>query len=424
MQSAGNYKQNIADKALHFGVSAVAGAYQSQNDRLRHYLDNYYAVADYDDRTAEYNSTDMNVLFGRNYERALANLWKAEEVAPYLGMRDASRADKVAADCGTIVGSALKDRHARAALDVESAETHELIEYASSDTIRKEFENAYSPEQREAILKIVSLLSHGEAYALYTSSTLLPLVRGTGSKLGMAMQVMEEAKHFAVLRAMLRNLGGTRVLTASARAIFETIARQRYYHKLFGMNIVLEGFATNLFAHFESFPGLGDIMRAFHMDESRHVAFPQTYAAEGNVPGSVSNSMRAKVQRLMILSPAAGVFFDYLPEFQKIGMDPYHFFGAAVSKITKAAESAKMPLPFPRKEILFTLNWALNQYVKSFEPESYKGFQDYSKLYKGQISEDMVARELETYGKDLYRGVFGHGKKSLMERAFGFLTKN
>ncbi|MCA9906273.1 MAG: hypothetical protein KC547_20600, partial [Anaerolineae bacterium] len=291
MERAGTYKQKLADKALKYGLMTAMGAYQSQNDRLRNLVDNYYAVADYDDRTAEYNSNDMNVLFGRNYEKALANLWKAEEVAPYLGFHDASRADKVAAGQGTVVGSAIKDRHAKAALDVENAETQELVEYASSDAIRKEFEDAYSPEQREAILRIVSLLGHGEAYALYTSSTLLPLVRGTGSKLGMAMQVMEEAKHFAVLRAMLRNLGGTRMLTASVRAVFETIARQRYYHKLFGMNIVLEGFATNLFAHFEDFPGLGDIMRAFHMDESRHVAFPQTYAAEGNVPDKVTNSM-------------------------------------------------------------------------------------------------------------------------------------
>lgn len=419
MQSAGTYKQKFADKALKVGLMTAMGAYQSQNDRLRHLIDNYYAVADYDDRTAEYNSEDMSVLMGRNYEKALANLWKAEEVAPYLGFSDASRADKVAAEHGTIVGSALKSRHAKTSLDAESAETRELIEYASSDAIRKEFEDAYSPEQRESILQIVSLLGHGEAYALYTSSTLLPLVRGTGSKLGMAMQVMEEAKHFAVLRAMLRNLGGTRTLTASVRGVFETIARQNYFHKLFGMNIVLEGFATSLFSHFESYPGLGDIMRAFHMDESRHVAFPQSYAQAGNVPEKVTNSMAAKWQRLMVLAPAAGAFVDYKPHFDTINMDAYHFFGATVSKIAKSAETAKMPLPFSRKEMLWSVNWFFNSYVKAFEPEKYTGFEDYSCLYKGQLSDDMINREREVYGKDLYRSIWGRRRKNKNARKTG-----
>ena len=57
------------------------------------------------------------------------------------------------------------------------------------------------------LARILSLIGHGEAYALLTSATILNFVQGTGARVGMAMQVMEEAKHFIVLRKMLQTLG-------------------------------------------------------------------------------------------------------------------------------------------------------------------------------------------------------------------------
>lgn len=394
------YQQTMADKALYYGINAALGLYRTQEKRLRDFVDSHVVTA-YDDKHAQFIGGEMELLTHRNYEKALVNLWKAEAIAPYLGIHDASRADKVAASHGAVVaGNAGGSKKAGSADEIK-----ELVGNITSETVRKEFEEGYTPEQRNGILEIMSLLGHGEAYAMYTSTTLLPIVRGTGSKLGMAMQIIEEAKHYIVLREMLNTIDHIRPLSTSARTLFEVIARQRYYNKLFGMNVVLESAATNLFSHFENFPGLRHIMRAFHMDESRHVAFPQNYAAAGNIPDYVTNSPRYQWSRLAMLAPAAILFLDYKPHFDAVGIDPYAFWGRFLSKVTRAAEASKMPLPFPRKAILQNVNNIFNNHVKAFEPEKFTGFKDYTLLGKGDISDDMVEREKEVFGKDLFDGV-------------------
>lgn len=394
------YEQKLADKVFYHGLNAALGIYRSQEVRLRNFVDNHL-VTSYDDKQAHFIGGEMELLTHRNYEKALVNLWKAETIAPYLGIHDASRADKLAAAHGAVVAAPPTGTKTSPSTE----EIKDLVEVMTSEKVRREFEEGYTPEQRDGIVEIMSLLGHGEAYALYTSCTLLPQVRGTGSKLGMAMQTIEEAKHYIVLREMLNTIDHIRPLKTSARALFEVIARQRYYNKLFGMNVVLESAATNLFSHFEDFPGLRHIMRAFHMDESRHVAFPQNYAQSGNIPEYVTKSPRYQWSRLLMLAPAVVLFLDYKPHFDAAGIDPYAFWGRFLSKVTRAAESSKMPLPFPRELILQNVNFLFNSHVKAFEPERYRGFQDYTLLGKGDISDDMAEREKEVFGKDLFDGV-------------------
>ena len=401
-QAQKGYQQTWADKALYYGLNAALGIYRSQEERLRNFVDNRI-VTSYDDKQAQFLGGEMELLTHRNYEKALVNLWKAEAMAPYLGIKDASRADKVAVARGVVVASPQTGGKPPPSKGKE--EVKDLVEVVTGEQVRREFEEGYTPEQRDGIIEIMSLLGHGEAYALYTSCTLLPLVRGTGSKLGMAMQTMEEAKHYIVLREMLNTIDHIRPLRASARMLFENIARQRYYNKLFGMNVVLESAATNLFSHFENFPGLRHIMRGFHMDESRHVAFPQNYAQSGNIPEHVTKSYRYQWSRLVMLLPAVALFLDYKPHFDAAGIDPYAFWGRFLSKVTRAAENAKMPLPFPRDLILWSVNFFFDSYIKAFEPERYRGFQDYTLLRKGDISDDMADREREVFGKDLFDGV-------------------
>ena len=403
MSRNATWKEKAADYAFEKGFTGILGAYYKAEPYIRRRVESSL-VNNYDDKTATFHGGEMELLTQRNYNKAFANLWKAETVAPYLGFNDASRADKAAASKDHVVVGAY---HGEGAVvqDDPSVEIEALMAHVTSDEVRREFQEAYTPEQREAVSMIMSLLGHGEAYALYTSATLLPVVKGTGAKMGMAMQVMEEAKHFMVLREMLRTIDDIRPLKTSARLLFETVARKDYYHKLFGMNIILESFATNLFSHFEDFPGLRHIMRAFHMDESRHCAFPQSYSSLGNIPEHVTNDPKYQRARLLMLVPAFPIIFDYKPYFETLGLDVFEFFGRFLSKVTRLSERSGFPLPQPREEILLQTNLMFNGYVKKFEPHKWDGFRDYTLLKEGDISKDMAEREREVFGSDIFGGI-------------------
>ncbi|MEW6776777.1 MAG: hypothetical protein AB1405_10815 [Bdellovibrionota bacterium] len=394
---AGSYKQDIIDKAVRYGIGAGMWAYHKAEPRLRNWIEGHLSN-NYNDQTGEFLGGDFNELIHRNYEKAFAHLWKSQTIAPYLGIEDASKADWAAANQGVIVANLEKE-------GVRVEPLKESIEQARSEEIRREFQESYTPAQRNAMVEIVSLIAHGEAYALYTSSTLLPMVKTTGAKLGMAMQVMEEAKHFYTLREMLNTIDHIRPLPTAGRLLFEAIASRRFYNKLFGMNVVLEGFATSMFSFFEHYPGLRHIFRGFHMDESRHSAFPQSYASQGHIPQRVSKDFRYQVMRLLMLSPAMPLINDYVPHFDNLGIDTFSFFGKTVAKVTRLAERSGFYLPWPREETLIGVNFFFNLYTKAMYPEKYTGFKDYTQVWKGEISRDMEERELDTYGRDVYGGL-------------------
>lgn len=374
------------DKAADAAFFGVSGLYRKYEDRAREYVDNHL-INTYDDRTANFVGGEMEVLTSRNYEKALANIWKAEIAAPYLGFHDATRDEK------------------RAEAQKEISETCEMVKKASSEEVRRRFEAATTQEQRDALGWILSLICHGEAYALYTSATLIPHVTGTGARMGMSLQVMEEAKHFIVLREMLRTLGILKPLHNSARFLFESVARAEPYNRLFGMNVMLESFATSIFSTFSHFPGIEDIMHQFHRDEARHVGFPQNYNQEGNIPEHVTKSKRYQVSRAMMLAPALGAIFDYRPYFEALGMDVFAFFGKFIAKVTRLAERSGMPLPQKRDELLMGYNLAINTYFMRWEPENYKGFVDYTLRKEGDIDPEMEKLEREIYGNDVFGGI-------------------
>lgn len=394
--------QQRADAAFKYGIQGI----QVLNDRFldarfRRWADNPRHMANrYDDTTATFHGGEMELLTQRNYEKALAHIWKAELIAPYLNIHDASKADYVARKGGAVTAAA-------SGFDpvVLTEEIKESVGIATSEEVRREFQEAHSPEQREALMRLVSFITHGEAYALFTSATLMPVVQGTGAKLGMAMQVMEEAKHFFTLREMCKSLDRIYPMSGAGKALLETIARKDYYHKLFGMNVVLEGFATSIFGFLENQPGLRHIMRGFHMDESRHSAFPQTYAKLGNIPHHVTHSARYKWARAMMFVPIAPLILEFKPLFETLGYDTFAFFGKTLSKVSRLAENSGFKLPFERTEFLMGANILFNRWVRVLEPEKYEGFRDYTLLGLGELSEDMEMRERDVFGNDIFGGV-------------------
>lgn len=385
-KAAKTTRQKLSWQAFKTLTPILLQAYQRTSPRLRKRIKKT-AVSGYDPDIYGFKGGELKQLMATNYEKALRNIWKAEIAAPFLGIRDASKLEKAGAEA-----EAAAERH----------ETIEMMQLATSDKVRKEFEDAFSPEQREAIGWLMSLIGQGEAYALFTSSKLVSVVNGTGARMGMAMQVMEEAKHFLVLRAMLKTLGIDKNLKDSAYLLFERIAAARPYTMMFGMNVVLESFATSMFAQFADYPGLRHIVHVFHMDEARHVGFPKSYAKEGNMPEWVSTSKAEAYRRLLLVAPALPLVFDYKPYFEALNLDCFEFFGKFLAKAARLADDTGFYLPQPSEEMLSQINLLFNSYTLAFEPHKFNGYKDYTKLHGNEYRADIMERELATFGKKVF----------------------
>jgi hypothetical protein len=372
------------------GGAAASSLYKASEPRLRRYVERRSPM-DYDDASACFRGGEMSELVGKNYEKSLRNLWKAELVAPYLGFKDATRLEK------------------KGAAD-DSHDIAKMVAAATSDEVKRELDERFNADERNAICHIMSAIVHGEAYALYTSASLIPVVTGTGAKIGMAMQVMEEAKHFIVLREAVRTLGGVQPLEDSARILLDNIARSENYTKLFGMNVLVESFATSLFATFAEYPCLNHILPQFHLDESRHSGFVKNYANAGGIPEHITNSASEKRKRMAVVAPALPVVFDYKASFETLGFDVFEFFGKFLNKVTRLAEDSQLPITLPRREFLAQINFLANAYQYYFEPDGWDGFRDYTKMRDNEFTKEITAVERETFGADIFAGL---SKKAL-----------
>ncbi len=317
----------------------------------------------YDDRIGSFESNGADTPGARHYERALRRLWEAEIEAPGPHLTE------------TLPEEGPQSRTPPAAEGVN------LIELASSPVIRSKFQSSFSPREREGLFSILSLLAHGEAYALHISSTLLASLEGTGSKLRLSAQVVEEARHFAVMKALLETLWGKpRPLYPSARILLELIARSDPFTRLFGLNVLMETFALQIFSRLPSCAGLDQILQSLYRDETRHCAFPREYARLGYVPATIRCSTRYRLRRTRFLVLTIPVVLDYRPDFEALGIDTFEFFGSLLRRILRSAEKSHLPILPPAEGYLALTNLSLNAYLKRVEPERYEGFEDYCGL--------------------------------------------
>lgn len=357
---------NVTRVTLH-----LAHLYRKNEIRIRRRAERR-CLTGYDDTIAGFVGGELEPLVERNYAKALRLLWKAELQAPYLGIRDASKQEK----------------HARLMADL-STDTDDYLELATSEQIRDEFRTTFSASEQEAIVWILSLITHGEAYALYISSTLLSFVKGTGSKLALSMQVMEEAKHYMVLRALVRTLADeTKPLHTSARVFMEKVAQSRPYERLFGLNVIMESFALEFFGEFSRYPCFGQLFKKFLLDESRHCAFPKNYAALGLIPDEVKNGLSHKLRRTQIVLTAIPIVFDYRPYFEALGIETFGLVCKVLSKALHLAEASGLPLLLTREKYLAFTNLSINSYVRATAPDRYKGFRDYCLLHDDPPHQD------------------------------------
>ncbi len=303
--------------------------------------------ANYDDYRYEFIGGPGETLRRKHYDRSLRLLWKSEEHAPHLGFRDCSDGERELLDMAT-----------RALTPAEKKARNRLAKPEFKALLDRE----YTTREKQAIVNILSAIGHGEAYAWLVSAELLGEVKSTGARAALTMQVMEEAKHFVVLRELLQAFDVPIPRQSAWEYMFlEGVAKAPGLEKFFGMNVAVEGIALSLFGMMSHLPGL-EVLRLFHLDESRHTGLPMNYFREFPMSAWQRHNPRARLRRFRLILPALAII-PYLEEdLAELGIDAFEFGGSVLKKISLLAERAGFFLPVPRAQLLELINAGFNAY--------------------------------------------------------------
>ncbi|HEX7601119.1 MAG TPA: hypothetical protein VF316_05915, partial [Polyangiaceae bacterium] len=282
-------------------------------------------AAAYDDGTYEFEGGAQDTLRKKHYDKSLRLLWKAEAVAPWSSFHDASTEEK-----------ALFDAAERTMTDAEKSARKRI----SSEEFRHLLDREYSLAEKKAIVSILSAIGHGEAYAWLVSASMLNEVKSTGARAAVTMQVMEEAKHFVVLRELIQAFDvDVPRLTAWEYMLLERTLKARGLDRFFGMNVLVETIALNIFGLLSDKPGL-EVLRNFHLDESRHTALPDNYFKEFPMSAKDKRSVRRKLARLNMAIPVIPLVFLLEADLAEIGVDIFDFGGAVLRKAVTLSDRA------------------------------------------------------------------------------------
>ena len=302
---------------------------------------------DYDDQRFEFEGGAGEALRKKHYDKSLRLLWKAEEQIPWSTFRDCTKNEKVLLEL------------AQGSLDTVER-TH--LQKIKSAEFRAQLDLEYTPEQKQALVNILSTIGHGEAYAWMVSTELLSNgVRGTGARAALTMQVMEEAKHFVVLRELIHAFDcPVPRMSVWEYIVMERTLKSRGLEKFFGMNVLIEGFALNLFGLLGSLPGL-DVLRLFHLDESRHTALPSNYFSEKPLTQRQKSSFPRRLRRSLLLAPTLPLMTYFEKDFAVLGLDIYDFAGSMLRKVAHLSDRVGFELLIPQEKLLPIVNQIFNK---------------------------------------------------------------
>lgn len=304
-------------------------------------------VAAYDDETYEFEGGAHEALRKKHYDKSLRLLWKAETVAPWSTFHDASAEEK-----------ALHDAAEHTMNDAERAACKRI----SSEEFRQLLDREYTLAEKKAIVSILSAIGHGEAYAWLVSASMLNEVRSTGARAAVTMQVMEEAKHFVVLRELIRAFDvEVPRLPVWEYLVLERTLKAHGLDRFFGMNVLIETIALNIFGLLSDKPGL-EVLRNFHLDESRHTALPDNYFKEFPMSDHDKRSLRRRFTRLNMALPVIPLVFLLEADLAEIGVDIFDFGGSVLRKAVTLSERSGFYLPFPGAKVLEAFNGLFNAY--------------------------------------------------------------
>jgi hypothetical protein len=76
-----------------------------------------------------------------------------------------------------------------------------------------------------------------------------------------------------------------------------------------------------------------DILRLFHLDESRHTALPANYFREFPLAAPPHGDRRGRMRRLGMALPALPLIMLLEPELSELGIDAFDFAGSVLRKV-------------------------------------------------------------------------------------------
>ena len=305
--------------------------------------------ARYDDVQYEFVGGEGEKIRKRHYDKSLRHLWKAQKEAPFLSFEDCSKAER------DLFGMALRN------LTEEEQAARKRIAMPEYKAL---LDREYTRREKQAIVNILSAIGHGEAYAWLVSAELLGEVDSTGARAALTMQVFEEAKHFVVLRELLRAFDVPIPRQSAWEYLFlEGVYKADGLEKFFGMNVAVEGVALSLFGMLSQLPGL-EVLRLFHLDESRHTALPSSYFDEFPMTSWEKHNPASRWRRLKMILPALMLVIHLEEDLAEIGVDAFEFGGSVLWKVTFLAQRSGFYMLLPRSVLLPLLNEAFNGYCR------------------------------------------------------------
>ena len=303
--------------------------------------------ADYDDEHYEFIGGANDELRKKHYDKSLRLLWKAEQHASWSSFNDCTRDEQLLQQ---MADQTLNDQEKSQMARIQSSEFKELLD------------REYTQGEKQAIVNILSLIGHGEAYAWLVSNEVLRDVKSTGAKAALTMQVLEEAKHFVVLRELIHAFGmEVPRLPVWEYVILEGTLKATGLEKFFGMNVLVEGIALSIFGAFSKYPGL-EVLRMFHLDESRHCALPTNYLKTKPLTWWEKNNPAAMIKRLMLVLPAIPLAMKIEADFAELGIDVFEFGGSLVRKVIHLAYRVGFKLPLSEENMKALINTVFNVY--------------------------------------------------------------
>ena len=336
--------------------------------------------AGYDDEVYEFLGGAKDKLRKKHYDKSLRLLWKAEKHAPWSTFRDCTPMEKQ-----------LREQAHKGMNATEKAQ----LERISLPEFREFLDAHYTLTQKKALVAVLSAIGHGEAYAWLVSAELIGELKSTGAKAAVTMQVMEEAKHFVVLRELVRAFGvEVPRLSVWEYVLLERVLKSKGLDKMFGMNVVVEGIALSIFGMLGHLPGM-EILSLFHLDESRHTALPINYHKEFPLSRWEMHSPTRRWRRMNLVVPAVPLMFHMEADLAQLGIDPFEFGGAVSRKMAHLAVRAQFHLPVSPDAFVSILDHLFNAYCFATRPGHKRTDFKNSETTQGK---NMLANEQEAYG--------------------------
>jgi hypothetical protein len=360
--------------AVNRAVERVANAGFRGLDGARERIGREGRKARYDDLHYEFIGGDRDALRRKHYDKSLKLLWKAEKHAPWSTFHDGG-------DDLPLVKIARESM-----TKAERAAGKKL----ASKEFRAKLAREYTLAERRALVKVLCAIGHGEAYAWLVSAEVLGEVQSTGARAALTMQVVEEAKHFVVLRELIHAFD-VEVPRQSAweYLLLEQVLKADGLDKLFGMNVLVEGIALSIFGMLAHFPGL-EILRLFHLDESRHTALPVNYFKEFPLSRWERVNPLKRLKRLNLVLPAIPLVFYLEEPLAELGIDALELGGSVIRKVTSLAERAGFEPEGAGQALGERLNALFNGYASLTRPHHVP-----RAYHLGDTTRDAAARAVE-----------------------------